>query len=334
MQQQMPRITYAVFAYNQEKFVEDAVRCALEQDYLNLEIILSDDCSTDRTFERMQSMVAKYSGQHVIILNRNKTNLGIIQHINFITSIATGELIVGASGDDLSIAHRVTTVVNYWLTNKRRYQFIYSKAQSITEEGRKLSILGKAPHKVTDLRYIAERRFGFIAGATQVWTPGLLAEPTQIPSDVLAEDRFLAFRAWYKGGAFGFVDQVLVSYRIHSKNLSISSQYSLAAFKQFWTQRSKVEVSYLSPIINELNNLEVGSEGHNLGQLLKKELAWAGFRAEMFSASLGQRLCGLSQAPSPWRFLAMLPFVISVRAFPWCWQKLRQIKHRMQRLFN
>lgn len=46
-----PLVTFALFAYNQEQYIREAVEGAFSQTYKPLEIILSDDCSRDRTFE-------------------------------------------------------------------------------------------------------------------------------------------------------------------------------------------------------------------------------------------------------------------------------------------
>jgi len=46
-----PLITFALFAYNQERFIREAVQGAFSQTYSPLEIIMSDDCSKDRTFD-------------------------------------------------------------------------------------------------------------------------------------------------------------------------------------------------------------------------------------------------------------------------------------------
>ena len=51
-----PVLTFAVVSCNQEQFVREAVEAALAQTYSPLEIILSDDCSDDRSFEIMQEM--------------------------------------------------------------------------------------------------------------------------------------------------------------------------------------------------------------------------------------------------------------------------------------
>ena len=52
---EMPLVSYVLTAYNIESFIEESVKCAFEQDYENLEIILSDDCSSDHTFDIMKN---------------------------------------------------------------------------------------------------------------------------------------------------------------------------------------------------------------------------------------------------------------------------------------
>ena len=55
-----PLVSYVLTAYNIEIFIEESVKCAFEQDYENLEIILSDDCSSDHTFDIMKKMGGNY----------------------------------------------------------------------------------------------------------------------------------------------------------------------------------------------------------------------------------------------------------------------------------
>ena len=55
-----PLVSYVLTTYNIESFIEESVKCAFEQDYENLEIILSDDCSSDHTFDIMKKMGGNY----------------------------------------------------------------------------------------------------------------------------------------------------------------------------------------------------------------------------------------------------------------------------------
>ena len=78
-----PLVTFAIFSHNQETYIREAVEGAFAQIYEPLEIILSDDCSTDRTFEIMKELASAYHGKHQVVLNKTADNLGTIDHIFF-----------------------------------------------------------------------------------------------------------------------------------------------------------------------------------------------------------------------------------------------------------
>lgn len=102
-----PLASFILIAYNQEMFIREALEGAFSQTYSPLEIILSDDASSDRTFEIMEEMVAEYSGPHQVKLNCNQKNLGLAHHVNYVSQLATGEILVLAAGDDISMPDRV-----------------------------------------------------------------------------------------------------------------------------------------------------------------------------------------------------------------------------------
>ena len=53
-------VTFALFAYNQDEYILEAAEGAFAQTYEPLEMILSDDCSSDGTLEVLQEMAATY----------------------------------------------------------------------------------------------------------------------------------------------------------------------------------------------------------------------------------------------------------------------------------
>jgi glycosyltransferase involved in cell wall biosynthesis len=55
-------VSYCIFTYNQEQYIEECIRGALSQTYENLEIIISDDFSTDQTFKIIQRIQKEYGG--------------------------------------------------------------------------------------------------------------------------------------------------------------------------------------------------------------------------------------------------------------------------------
>ena len=87
-----PLISFALFTYNQEQFVREAVAAAFAQTYSPLEIILSDDSSKDSTFNIISEMVESYRGPHRVIVNRNPTNIGIGAHVNKVMGLMSADI--------------------------------------------------------------------------------------------------------------------------------------------------------------------------------------------------------------------------------------------------
>ena len=104
-----------VLTYNQIDYVEDAVTSALNQDYSPLEIIFSDDGSSDGTFEKIKEIVSLYKGPHKVVINQNNSNLGIREHVNKVLyDMSHGKYLLLGAGDDISDAHRVSEYVGYF----------------------------------------------------------------------------------------------------------------------------------------------------------------------------------------------------------------------------
>lgn len=112
-----PLASFVLLTYNQEGFIREAVEGAFSQTYSPLEIILSDDCSSDSTFAIMKEMATTYTGPHKIVLNRNSENMGLGRHYSKLMELATGEIVVIAAGDDVSLPHRTTRSVEVLAAN-------------------------------------------------------------------------------------------------------------------------------------------------------------------------------------------------------------------------
>ena len=109
-----PLVTFAILTFNQEKYIRQAVESALSQDYANLEIIVSDDCSSDKTIDIAARVVEFYKGPHRVVIRRTQRNAGTLLHLADVASISNGRLIVLAAGDDVSKEYRVSTLVRSW----------------------------------------------------------------------------------------------------------------------------------------------------------------------------------------------------------------------------
>lgn len=106
-----PLVTFALFAYNQEQYIREAIEGAFTQTYEPLEIILSDDCSTDRTFGIMKEMAAAYKGPHDVKVRQNVSNEGLAQHINNVHEVSHGEYMTWSAGDDVALPNRTSRFI-------------------------------------------------------------------------------------------------------------------------------------------------------------------------------------------------------------------------------
>lgn len=213
-----PLVTFALFAYNQERFIREAVEGAFAQTYSPLEIILSDDHSTDRTFEIMEEMAGNYNGPHTVILNRNERNLGIGGHVNRIMEISSGELIVGAAGDDVSFPERTTRLYEKWLTSKPPAMYLYSDAEIIDSLGAvRGPLISPLPKKKPRLADDVRSEVGYTIGCAEAWDREVFAKFGPLNDDVVSEDRVISLRARLLG-EIAYLPMALVRYRIHENN--------------------------------------------------------------------------------------------------------------------
>lgn len=105
-----PRISLLMITYNQEKYIEEALRGALSQEYPDVEIVVCDDCSHDETFGIARRIVADYHGPHRVILHQNERNLGIGANFQQAYELASGDWLVMAAGDDISLPNRCQVI--------------------------------------------------------------------------------------------------------------------------------------------------------------------------------------------------------------------------------
>ena len=96
MSKELPKVSIMIPTYGQEQYIVEAVNSACNQDYENLEIIVSDDCSPDQTEE-----VIKNIKDNRIVYHRNKSNLGRVgNYHNTAHNLASGKWAINLDGDD------------------------------------------------------------------------------------------------------------------------------------------------------------------------------------------------------------------------------------------
>ena len=207
-----PLASVLLIAFNQQSTVRAALEALLAQTWQPLEIIASDDASTDGTFEAMRQVVVAYRGPHAVRLNRNPLNLGVGAHLSHLVGLSHGDMLFVAAGDDVSLPQRCERVMQAWVAQGMRADLIAAALSDIDDEGHTHGTI--QPSDLATYRNAADwlARPPFVVGAAQAWTRRLFDRFGPLPKGVVGEDLIMVFRAIGAGGAFT-LNEPLVQYR-------------------------------------------------------------------------------------------------------------------------
>lgn len=242
-----PLVTLVLLSYNHEMYVRESVEAALAQEYSPLEIILSDDCSSDNTFKIMESLANDYRGENTIVLSRNSKNLGLIGHMNKAMTMAKGQFIVTNGGDDISTPERTDVLVSHWLKIGKKACSIFTNAITIDCNGKQKGLYFNSPIFSRTIDEFIETKRCWLGGFSHGFSKELYIKYGPITEDTFQEDGAISFRALLNSGIH-YLDQPTVFYRRHSGN-----SYSIDNYLKF----------------RRLNNSELGLAKGRLADLKK-----------------------------------------------------------------
>jgi len=92
-----PKVSIGLPVYNSEEFIRKRIENLLEQTFSDFELIISDNCSTDSTFNICKEFAEKDSRIRCI---NQKSNMGAVWNFNFVLNEAKGEYFVWVAADD------------------------------------------------------------------------------------------------------------------------------------------------------------------------------------------------------------------------------------------
>lgn len=250
-----PLVTFALFAYNQEKYIREALEGALAQTYQPLEIIFSDDGSSDQTFKIMQEVVGAYDGPHHVRLNRNPNNLGLTTHVNRVLAMAKGELIVMAAGDDISLPNRVSESVETFVRHPEAMAVSFSDSRI---DGTGAQVGGNQStdtERTIDLATFlaagprAQSELG-ISGASRAFRRRVYEVFGPLHPECPGEDTPFLLRALYLGNLI-VIGRPGILYRLHLAQMSSSSGRARQTGCLYQDQfRDDINIASIKKLIN------------------------------------------------------------------------------------
>ena len=219
-------VSIIIPTYNHEKYVVESITSALLQTYKNIEVIVSDDCSTDNTQHVLKSSFGLSSKVKLIL---GSENVGISKNFNKLFEACNGEFVAFLGGDDIMLPEKIEKQVkilqqnpNYVLTHHDAYWWDLEKKQII----KKNSDLGKPVLHPLDWAFHIDWYFNNK-------TAGVLPSTCLARSSYYLTARYderLKFKHellftvedYYQNpaGEWHYLDESLTKYGIHSNNFS------------------------------------------------------------------------------------------------------------------
>lgn len=209
----MAKVSVIIAAYNAERYIQGAIESALSQTYKDIELIVVDDGSIDRTAEIVKNFDSK------VEYIRHTENKGLSAARNRGISKAKGEYIAFLDADDVWMPTKIEDQIGLFESNKD-LALVYSNCYKINRLGIEMGMLFD-PIKL-HRGFVFEKFLSdsFIATSSVVMKKQVLNELGVFDERLFVSQDFDLYLRVAEYHKIDFVGSPLVKYRIHPNALS------------------------------------------------------------------------------------------------------------------
>jgi len=260
-----PLISIALCTFNGERFLKEQLDSLVNQTYLNIEIIVVDDLSSDGTLKILQNYAAQYKS---INIYKNEVNLGYIKNFEKAIGLCSGDFIALADQDDIWELEKIDLL----FSNIGNNTLIYHDSEFVDDKGNTLH------KKLSDRLNMYEGNspypfffYNCISGHSMMFKKSLIAAILPL-NDKYYHDWQIAITATLNGG-IKYLDQPLVKYRQHELSstdfLKIKRKKAKknSLTNRDWLKYVQTKLGndlYLAEIISCLNDDNEVKEGYKI----------------------------------------------------------------------
>lgn len=221
-----PLVSVLVPTYNQQAFVAEALDSVLAQGYPRLQVVVSDDASTDGTPGILRAYARRHPG--VVELVEQPVNLGVTRNCNAVLERCTGKYVALFAGDDIMLPGKLHAQVRLMEAHPDCALSYHNLEIFDSGTGRTLRLYNRRPGE----RFAGRMRFPpreggaellvrygtFVGGcsimARREWCPPGYDERVRVASD------WLFFIETALRGRILYIPDVLGRYRRHGHNVT------------------------------------------------------------------------------------------------------------------
>ncbi len=217
-------VSVIILAYNQEKYIQDSINSVINQKYSNIEIIVNDDYSSDKTFDKIQEI----KDSRIKYL-KSEYNKGINASLDSAIREAKGEFIILLAGDDMMAPNYLEKVLGTFEKNPD-IGVVYCNLILIDENNKKYKSIVSKKYYSFDRPEIEQLRHAFLYG-NFVSSPGMAVRSKDLkailplPYSIVNNQDFKMHIDMIINGVKNIVlDDKLILYRRFHNKTNISSK--------------------------------------------------------------------------------------------------------------
>jgi glycosyltransferase involved in cell wall biosynthesis len=218
------RVSIIIPTYNRADYLLDAVKSGLDQDYEDLEVLVSDNASTDGTEEAVRA----YAEDARFRYFRNEKNLGMVgNQRKGLFEYATGDWAMVLDSDDYLIESSYIRKAMEIVEAHDKVVLVHGNFRKYNVETDTSEDVCKGLPRIVDGKWMFLNYEYGVTGTTNydklttLFNREIAMELDVFDDDISSSDRDCFLRLSLQGEV-GFVDEVVGVYRIHGQNLALT----------------------------------------------------------------------------------------------------------------
>jgi glycosyltransferase involved in cell wall biosynthesis len=235
-----PRVSISISSHNYEKYLGNAIESALAQTYPEVEVVVVDDGSTDRS----RDIIATFGGRIRAVFQENQ---GITAACNTGFATTNGDIVLFLDADDLLVPNAIEKVVGAWSPGVIKVQFPLAIIDGAGRSSGAVAPLFPNGYGPQDVRrsFLSTANYSWPTTSGNAYARGFLETLLPLPVELFpyAPDGAINTVAPLYGDIVT-IPEILGSYRIHGANHWALQTVVPAKFGAYINQKQK-EMAFL-----------------------------------------------------------------------------------------
>ncbi|MDY3306095.1 glycosyltransferase [Psychrobacter sanguinis] len=209
-------VSIVIPCYNHELYIEDCIKSVIDQTYKNIELIIIDDGSKDRSVEIINGITSLCKRRFIRFEFRSRSNKGLSATLNEALEWCEGEYLSCIASDDMMLPEKTSTQVEFLQKNKD-ITAVFGGVHLVDNYNNRIKDLKGTNHTYNFKDIILHK--AVIYAPTQMIRTQLIRDVGGYNPDVIIEDWYM----WLKLAQLGdlhCLPEYLSLYRYHENNIS------------------------------------------------------------------------------------------------------------------